>query len=462
MNIDPEPSNRSRVEASRSFVQNVVRPIQSFAHTEASSGIALLAAALVAIVWVNSPWDSAYFDLWHHHVAIDLGFFRVDEPLEFWVNDGLMCIFFFVVGMEIKRELAIGELSSVRRAALPAAAALGGMIVPALIFTGFNAGGEGARGWGIPMATDIAFAVGVLALLGRRVPFGVKIFLLALAIVDDLGAIVVIAVFYTEELAIGPLALGVGTIGLILAANRLGIRAFYFYIALGVILWAAVLKSGVHPTVAGVFLGLLTPALPFNPVTRFADTADRLVVRFRHAIATEDTDAQQHTLANIETLARECESPIDRLQRALHLWASFVIVPVFALANSGVVLSSSIVSDAASSPITQGVAVGLVAGKFLGVFSFTWIIVRLGLCDLPSGASWRHMAGTAMLAGIGFTVSIFITGLAYTDGAHVDSAKIGILAGSLLAGAIGFGFLRFSGEGARIARPALEAPAPPG
>ncbi|MEX2081586.1 MAG: Na+/H+ antiporter NhaA [Dehalococcoidia bacterium] len=457
--MEPESGGSGLQEAGRRFIaQAVARPLQSFIRTEAASGIILLAGAIIALLWVNSPWDESYFDLWHQQLSIDLAIFQVGGPLEFWVNDGLMAIFFFVVGMEIKRELAHGELSTVRRAALPAAAALGGMIVPALIFTAFNAGGDGQRGWGIPMATDIAFALGVLSLLGRRVPFGVKVFLLGLAIVDDIGAIVVIAVFYTEELAVGPGAWALALLGAIVLANRGGVRNVYVYIVLGGLLWVAVLKAGIHPTIAGVVLGLLAPARPFYSVRDFVSSAERVLALFRQAAAEEDTEVQAGALARMEDLAQGTESPLDRLERGLHPWSSFLIVPIFALANSGVVLNGDILGDAASSPITLGVALGLVAGKLSGILGFAWLAVRSGMCDLPTGATWSHLAGAALLGGIGFTVAIFITGLAYDDPALVDEAKIGILAASLVAGVLGYLFLRTTTRPAPKAIPA----SPPG
>ena len=426
----------------RVFVPHrIFRAARTFVGIEASSGIFLLLAAIVALIWANSPWDEQYFDLLHTEIGIDLDFIVVREDLQDWINGGLMTVFFFVMGLEIKRELVHGELSTPRRALLPAAAALGGMVVPALIFVAFNAGGVGADGWGIPMATDIAFALGVLSLLGRRIPFGVKIFLLAVAIADDIGAILVIALFYTSSLDFGALAVaGLLLLG-IFAMNRRGVRTINLYIAAGACLWLAVHESGVHATLAGVVLGLLTPARYFYNPQNFVDTAEGLVQRFRHALDSHNEEAQGGILEQIEDLSQGTEPPLERLERALHPWVSFVIVPTFALANAGVVVSGDVVSDALASPVSQGVFLGLILGKVTGIFGFTWLAVRLGLCELPRGARWRHIFGVGLLGGIGFTVSLLVTDLAFTEALLADEAKLGVLVASAAAGVAGFLYL---------------------
>jgi NhaA family Na+:H+ antiporter len=421
--------------------QRVIQAAQAFVRVEASSGMVLLLAAITALVWANSPWDDAYFDLWHTQIVLDLSIIRIDEDLQHWVNDGLMTVFFFLVGLEIKRELVHGELSQARRALLPAAAALGGMIVPALIYTAFNAGGEGSSGWGIPMATDIAFALGVLSLLSGRIPFSVKILLLGIAIADDIGAIVVIAVFYTSGLSLEAFALALAILAVMVAFNRAGARSVDLYVALGVCLWLAVYESGVHATLAGVALGLLTPASPFYSRAGFATTAEELVARFRMATEAGNADEQQGTLGQIEDLAHGNEAPLDRLERQLHPWVSYLIVPIFALANAGVSVSGEAGSAALESPVTFGVVLGLVLGKPIGIFAFSWLAIRLRLCELPSGAAWAHIAGVGLLAGIGFTVSLLITGLAFEDAALIDEAKLGVLAASVVSGLVGFSFL---------------------
>ena len=368
---------------------------------EGSGGIALLAAVIVAVVWANVAGGDAYHRFWEWGHTIDVASMRRHVSLHAFVNDGLMAIFFYVVGLEIKRELVEGELNTVRRAALPAIAALGGMIVPALVFTAFNAGGPGAHGWGIPMATDIAFAIGVMALLGSRVPFGLKVFLLALAIADDLGAIIVIAVFYSGAIDVPALIVGMGCMAGVAAALRFGVKSWPVYVALGLVAWLAVLESGVHATIAGVALGFLTSAR--------RDAGD--------------------------------ESPLDRIERQLHPWVSYLVVPVFALANAGTVVSVDALHAAITSRVALGAGLGLVIGKPVGIVAAAWVAVRAGLGELPQGVEWKHITGAGMLGGIGFTVSLFVTGLAFDDPALVADAKIGIFAASILAGALGFAWL---------------------
>lgn len=426
----------------RRFVtERFIRPIQAFAAIEASSGILLLAAAIVAIAWANSPWDDLYFDLWHAEFELDANRFVIHQTLGHLVNDGLMAIFFFVVGLEIKRELLHGELASVRRATLPAVAALGGMVVPALIYVLFNAGTDSAKGWGIPMATDIAFAVGVLTLLGRRVPFSLKVFLLALAIVDDLGAIVVIAVFYTESISVEPLAWGGLVLLVILGLRAWGIRSTDVYVALGILFWIAVYQSGIHATIAGVVLAFLTPAAPLYARREFERHAPALIERYEAACKIGDHEAEAAAIRELERLSRDTVSPLERLEHTLHPWVSFLIVPIFALANAGVVVNGDSVSAAFESSATAGVFFGLVLGKPIGILVFSYIAVRLGLASMPANAGVVHFAGVGLIAGIGFTVSLFITGLAFDSAAIQEEAKMGVLAASTVAGVIGFVYL---------------------
>ncbi|HEY4669173.1 MAG TPA: Na+/H+ antiporter NhaA [Tepidiformaceae bacterium] len=443
-----EPGRRrSLFPASRgAFVADrLIRPAQAFLHTEAAGGVVLLVAAIIAIIWANSPWDQQYFDLWHTELVFDFHLFAIDEDLGHLVNDGLMAIFFFVVGLEIKRELVHGELASPRRAIFPVAAALGGMIMPALIFTAWNFGGEGAHGWGIPMATDIAFAVGVLSLVGSRVPFSLKVFLLALAIADDLGAIVVIAVFYTESLSMEAIAWGAGLLAVVIGMRMAGVRATYLYLFVGALFWVAVLKSGIHATVAGVVLAMLTPAKPLHERRSFEALASSLLERFRQARELGDEEMEEALLERMEELSRDSEAPLDRLEHALHPWVRYGIVPIFALANAGVVVTSDTLSEALSSSVTLGIVTGLVFGKLIGITLFAWLSVRLGWAALPAGVRWRDIGGVALLGGIGFTVSLFITGLSF-DPAHVNltnEAKMGILGASAIAGLVGFIILRW-------------------
>ncbi len=423
--------------------RSLIRPLQEFLHTEVAGGIVLLVATIVALAWANSPWDGAYVDLWHRPLSFDTSLFRVDEDLGHLVNDGLMAIFFFVVGLEIKRELVSGELATPRKALLPVAAALGGMLVPAAIYLAFNSSGDGAKGWGIPMATDIAFALGVLAMLGRRVPLSLKVFLLALAIVDDLGAILVIAVFYSDGISLEALTwAGVVIVGVI-AAQRAGVQSVNIYLVLGVLLWVAVLKSGIHATIAGVVLALLTPSKPLHSPAEADRQIEVLLERIKVAEAAgQSTDVYQR---EIERVARDAASPLNRLESVLHPWASFVIIPIFALANAGLPLSGEAVKDAVSSRVGLGIGAGLILGKFAGITIATWLVVRLGLAELPPGLRWRQISGAALLAGIGFTVSLFITGLAFSQNPDIEAeAKIGILIASAMAGIAGYTWLRLA------------------
>ena len=422
----------------------VIDAARTFVAIEASGGIVLIGAALLAMLWVNSPFGGLYKDLWESHVSITTPLFTIDEDLRHWVNDGLMTLFFFLVGLEIKRELVHGEMSTVSRASLPVIAALGGMIAPALFYLAISPGGAADSGWGIPMATDIAFSLGVLSLLGSRIPLGVKIFLLALAIVDDIGAVVVIAIFYTSSINVEALGLVIVLLALVAMLNRSGVREVSLYLAIGIVLWIAAFESGVHATLAGVALGLLTPARSYYAPADYPRAAARLLGEFQYALSTHNQDAQQSILAETSDLSGGTESPVDRLERALHSWVSYVIVPIFALANAGVELRGGVLTEAVSSHVTWGVAAGLVLGKPIGIFCFTWLAVKLRLGRLPAGAGWAEVLGVGVLAGIGFTVSLLITGLAFEDDLLINDAKLGILTASLIAGALGFASLRIS------------------
>ena len=408
----------------------------------------LLIAAAIAIIWANSPWSQAYFDLFNAHISLSFGAIHIDESLKHFINDGLMVVFFFVVGLEIKRELVVGELNSVKKATLPALAALGGMVVPALIFVAFVAptgDTEALRGWGIPMATDIAFSVGVVALLGSRVSVSAKLFLLALAIVDDIGAILVIAVFYTEELKFGYLAFA----GLLLVvmhfAKKIGISSLLFYVPMAFAIWYGFLESGVHATIAGVVLGLMTPVYAKYSDEQFRQKAVRVLERWDinraspHAVDRLDHDALE--LANV---AKSSVPPLNRLEHALHPWSSFVIVPLFALANAGVrfVGTDTGLGEQLTSPVALGVAVGLMVGKPIGITAATWLGVKLKLGILPRRTNMKTIFGLGALAGIGFTVSLFVAELAFTHEILADEAKLGIFLGSGVAGVVGYMILR--------------------
>lgn len=428
-----------------SGLRRLTQPLQEFTETEASGGLVLMAATIVALLWANSAWSDSYEDLLHAHIVVDLGFYVVDESVHFWVNDVLMVLFFFLVGMEIKRELVVGELSSIRHAIVPAAAALGGMVVPVSIFLVVLAGSEGSRGWGVPMATDIAFALGIAALAGPRVPVGLKVLLLAIAIFDDLGAVAVIAVAYSDSIEVGPLLLGLATLGVVAAMNRLGIRDVTFYILVGVVTWAAILKSGVHPTTVGVALGFLTPLKSRSSVEALRAEADGILhsIDEERAALDEAAGRTHHSEAvlRLRRLAEEAVAPLDRLEHGLNPWVAFLIVPIFALANAGVDLRGDTLSSAAGEPLTWGIALGLFLGKPLGIMAGAWVAIRLG-ARLPEGASWRGVLAVGTIAGIGFTVALFVAELAYTEERLLTYSKVGILAGSLLSGVVGYVLLR--------------------
>lgn len=402
------------------------RILRHFLETEAAGGVVLLVAAVVALGWANSPWSGGYEALWHTDLSVGLGRFVLVEDLRHWVNDGLMALFFFVVGLEIKRELVHGDLRDPRVAAIPAIAALGGMVVPALLFLAMTFGGGAAKGWGIPMATDIAFAVGVVALLGSRVPASLKLFLLTFAIVDDIGAIVVIAVFYATDVQPVFLATAAGLVVVMVGLRRAGVVWLAPYVALGVGVWLATHASGVHATIAGVALGLLAPARPLTPAAVAREWAQDL-----------SDDPGPAELDAMSRLAQTTVSPAERLEHRLHPWTSFVVVPLFALANAGVVIKADSFDAPATVGVTAGVVLGLVVGKLVGITAATWLAVRFGLGRRPEGATWAMVVGIAAIGGIGFTVSLFIAELAYEPGAVQDAAKLGVLGASTVAALLG-------------------------
>jgi len=457
------PVRHTWSESERFVPRSMVRPLQRVLGHEASGGIVMLVAAVVAIAWANSPWSQTYVDLWATSLRVELGdVIHLDHlSLQAWVNDALMTVFFLLVGLEIKREAVHGQLQDLRSVALPVIAALGGMVVPASIFWAFNAGGPGSDGWGIPMATDIAFAVGVVTLLGPRVPLAGKVFLLTLAIADDIGAIVVIAVFYTGDLSVGWLLTALVGLGAIFAMRRADVQALAPYLAVGAGVWLALLESGVHATLAGVALGLLTPAWPLRSPRRYPREARRLLDRIERSyydrvVTGEEFEHNEHLIAEVARLSMHSTSPLERLERALSPWVAYVIVPVFALANAGVPLTRDALGGLASEPVTVGVLLGLVVGKPVGVLTASFVAVRLGVGRLPEGTGWRQMAGLGVCAGIGFTVALFVASLSFTDPAATDAAKVGILVASTIAGIAGYLLLRHGHPA-----PTAEA-APPG
>jgi NhaA family Na+:H+ antiporter len=450
MDRDTEPLHRTWLHSDQLIPKRFVRPALGFTQTEASGAIVLLAAAILALIWANSAWGDSYFEFWDIHLSFEVGGFHFDQSLKHVVDDGLMAIFFFVVGLEIKRELVVGELNSVKKASLPAVAALGGMVVPALIYVAFVASSgpaDALAGWGIPMATDIAFSVGVIALLSSRVPIGAKLFLLALAIVDDIGAILVIAIFYTDDLAFIWLIVAAATLALIAVARKAGIRAGIFYLPLAILTWYAFLESGVHATVAGVILGLLVPARAYYSDVDFRRRAGWILERWDRNAASPQAHARlDHDALELAVIAKESVSPLERWEHALHPWSSFVVIPLFALANAGVRFVNIDIVEAVTSPVALGVSVGLIVGKPVGIVVATWLGLKLKLGELPRHTSFGHIIGLGFLAGVGFTVSLFITELAFRSSpdAHLfsDEAKIGIFIGSIVAGIIGYTFLR--------------------
>jgi NhaA family Na+:H+ antiporter len=413
---------------------------QDFAERGVLAGILLMVATAMALVWANSSWSESYFHLWEVELSIGFAERPIRGTLHHWINDGLMAVFFLLVGLEIKRELLVGELSSIRQAALPIAAAVGGMLLPAMFYVAVNAGGPGARGWGIPMATDIAFALGVLTLLGPRVPAGLKVFLTALAIVDDMGAVVVIALFYTSAINAGALALAAITMIALLALNRLRVRALSPYLLMGAVLWGALLSSGIHATIAGVLLALAIPSKTRINALEFSTRARALLDEFDQSetgdLLVLTSKGQQEALYRLEVASVGVHSPLLRLEHSLHGVVGFLIMPLFALANAGVSMAG--VGDVLMDRVAIGVLAGLLIGKPAGVMLFSWLSVRFGVADLPAAVTWRDLHGAAWLAGIGFTMSLFVGSLAFGEGEMLAAAKVGILAGSILAGVTGW------------------------
>jgi NhaA family Na+:H+ antiporter len=405
--------------------------VHRFIETEAASGIVLVAATVVALVWANSPWQHSYETLWHNPIVLQAGGVRIAEDLRHFVNDGLMALFFFVVALEIKREIVRGELADLRVAALPVFAAIGGMVAPACLYVLVTAGSGTGHGWGIPMATDIAFALGVLALLSHRLPGSLKVLLLTLAIVDDIGAIVVIAVFYGGTLDLTALAVAIAF--LVVAAVLIRARIDWppLYLALGVAAWYATYRSGVHATIAGVAFGLLTPARALAPT----GTGRRWAL-----VLSDQPNASE--VQQMMVIARESVSPAEHLEVRLHPFTSYVVLPCFALANAGVVIHRDMLATSSARAVAAGVALGLVLGKVVGIMAGSWAATRLRLAVLPEGVTWSHMTGIAALGGIGFTVSLFIAGLAFDDPRLADAAKLAILVASTAAALVGAFVLR--------------------
>jgi NhaA family Na+:H+ antiporter len=426
-------------------LSSTLTPLDRFVRTSISGIGLLLAGTILAVVAANSPLSGVYTHVWETELTIGLEGFGITESLRHWVNDGLMTLFFFLLGLEIKREVLVGELRHPRQAALPIAAAMGGAIVPALIYAGVNWGGEGFRGWGIPMATDAAFSLGILTLLGSRVRPVLLVFLTALAIVDDILAVLIIALFYTETISWLALGVAVVLLGALIGANAVGIHRWPLYAVLGVGVWVAVFASGVHGTIAGVLVAMTVPARSWINPSEFLVRGQKALDDFRAACFVTPSmlsnQPQQHATETLEQLCKEVETPLTHFEHQLNPWIAYAILPLFAFANAGVPLGSGF-SQLLANPVTWGVVVGLVLGKPLGITLFSWLAVRLGVALLPSTISWRQIVGVAWLGGIGFTISLFVAELAFGTDPLGDAARVGILVGSVVAGTIGYVILR--------------------
>jgi NhaA family Na+:H+ antiporter len=423
----------------KSAIDRIMAPVSRFIHLEYTSGIVLLISVIVAITWANSPYHEFYEHLWHINFSIGFDTSVLSQPLHIWINDGLMAIFFFVIGLELKREFMEGELSSLQKAALPMTAALGGMLMPAIIYYAFNQGSDAAHGWGIPMATDIAFALALLSMASKHIPSSIKIFLSALAVADDLGAVLVIAFFYTAEINFMPLLIAGAFLLVLVIGNLLGVRNSMFYLIIGLGVWTGFLLSGVHATIAGVLVAFTIPAVTKINEQIYSSNLRKLSYDFEVDIPEKGsliTPKQNKTIQAIKTLSMAAETPLQTIEHALHPWVAFGIMPLFALANAGIVINADFFSSVIN-PVSIGVAAGLIIGKFIGILLFCWIMVKLGLASLPDQANWKHIAGVALLAGIGFTMSLFISDLAFKDPALIDQAKYGILIASVVAGILG-------------------------
>jgi NhaA family Na+:H+ antiporter len=427
----------------------IVNPLQRFINNSTTSGIVLFSSALLAIIISNSPWADQFHHFWGLHFTVGFDGHEITKSLHHWINDGLMAVFFFVVGLELKREIIAGELRDPKAAVLPIAAAIGGMICPAIIYFIFNPEGPTSPGWGIPMATDIAFALGVLFLLGDKVPLSLKIFLTALAIVDDIGAVLVIAFFYTSD--INFISLGTGGIFMIvlIISNIIGIRNSVYYAIMGIGgLWLAFLMSGVHATIAAVLAAMTIPADVKISEIDYIKKMNVLIGKFNNALPNDNstvTNTQLHIVEEIRKYSKEALTPLQRLEHAMHPFVAFVILPIFAFSNAGITFSGDIL-DQISSPVFSGVFYGLMVGKVLGVFGFVLILNKMGWVRLPEGLSILHLLGAGFLASIGFTMSIFIGGLAFTDELYIFQSKMGVLFASIIASIIGYQIIKYANK----------------
>jgi NhaA family Na+:H+ antiporter len=434
----------------------IIDPVNRFISKSSTGGLVLILSAVFAIILANSPWSHWYHEIWHYPVSLTFGDdINLSMSLHHWINDGLMAIFFFVIGLELKREIVAGELSNPRNAILPIVAGIGGMVFPALIYTYFNQGQESMNGWGIPMATDLAFALGILYLLGDRIPASLKIFLTAFAIVDDLGSVLVIALFYTSEISMQNLGIGLSFLAAMILSNWLGVRNMFYYGLLGIGgVWLFFLLSGVHATIAAILAAFAIPASTKINEKYFIDKMKHYLEKFRKSDIDDSvptlTSEQLHLLDDMESLTHKAMTPLQKLEHEMHPIVAFVVMPIFALANAGVTFSSNFMVDATSS-VALGVAVGLIVGKMIGIFGVPALMVRLKLVSIPTGTNYKFLFGLGMLSAIGFTMSLFINDLAFTPLGeigknYITQAKIGIIIASVIGGFSGYFFLRSVGK----------------
>jgi len=426
--------------------QKVATPFEHFIHAQTTTGLMLMLMTIVALILANSPLSETYSHFFHTYIEFNVGSWELKHTLHHWINDCLMAIFFFIIGLEIKREITVGELASFRAALLPILAAIGGMIFPALIYLTINHGSEGVNGWGIPMATDIAFAISALVLLGKRVPAALVTFLVALAIVDDLGAVLVIALFYTETINATALGISGGLFLILIVFNRFGIHMILPYFIVGVLMWLFMLESGVHATIAGVLVALAIPSKPKYTPVAFADEAQNMINEYRkYPICKNHTmhEKQKAILINMKRRIDTVGTPAARLENELHLPVALIIIPLFALANAGIKIDLSSIGNTIFEPVSLGVITGLVFGKVLGIFGVSWLAIRLKITRLPRSTSMNQIFGVSFLAGIGFTMSIFVAELAFLNNPElIFQAKVGILSASLFSGLFGYFWLK--------------------
>jgi len=444
----PLNSEKFVVSTRQLVADQILKPTQQFFRKEAASSILLIVATIIALIWVNSNIGETYHSFWHTKISFSFGDFRISRTLLHWVNEGLMSLFFFTVGLEIKREILVGELASPKKALLPVIAALGGMIFPGLIYATINIGLPTIHGWGIPVATDIAFALGAVAVLGRRVPVGLRIFLAAFAIADDLGAVVIIAIFYTKELVWSNLVISLFIILGLAIANFFWIRWTFVYAILGLTLWFFILGSGVHATIAGVIVSLFVPARGRYDTDHFLQNVRNITEKFEceeQSCGYSILLNQEHLYAvqALELACHDVETPLQRLEHALHPWVAFLILPLFAMGNTGLLFRGIVFSEAISNPVIIGIIVGLVFGKPIGIMLFSYFSVKSGMASLPNEVRWTHILGGAMLGGIGFTMSLFLSELSFSDPHILDYGRIAILTGSILSAIIGMSYLGF-------------------